>query len=182
MADREERPSPLLFEQVYTDLHRRAQSLRRRWDGNLTIDTSALVNEAYLKLAASDGATQADRAHFLATASRAMRQVLIDYSRKVSAEKRGGDLQRTTLEESGSLASALDAPTAGHLIDLEAALARLERENPKMARVVECRFYGGMTVEETAQALAISTPTVKRRWAFARSWLFAQMGGETDAT
>lgn len=161
-------------------MHSRARAQRRRWDGNLTVNSTALVHEAYIKLVDSGTANIKDRAHFLALASRAMRQVLVDYARRASAEKRGGDLNRTTLADGDRLSAGLDGVTAERLMDLENALTKLEAENSSMARVVECRFFGGMTVEETAQVLEVSTPTVKRRWAMARGWLFAEIGGDED--
>jgi RNA polymerase sigma factor (TIGR02999 family) len=169
-----------LFELVYGELYGRARAQRRRWDGNLTVNTTALVHEAYIKLVDSGSPDIKDRAHFLAMASRAMRQVLLDYARRASAEKRGGDLNRATFAD-GELAPAMmDGPTADRLMDLENALAKLESDNPSMARVVECRFFGGMTVEETSVVLGVSTPTVKRRWAMARGWLFSEIEGEED--
>ncbi|MBO6577227.1 MAG: sigma-70 family RNA polymerase sigma factor [Rhodothermales bacterium] len=162
-----------LFELVYGELHNRARAQRRRWHGNLTMNTTALVHEAYLKLAGSDNEIR-DRAHFLALASRAMRQVLMDYARKAGSAKRGGDRHRTDIED----VALVDQPTADRLLDLERALSRLDGENAELARVVECRFFGGMTVEETAEALGISAPTVKRRWALARGWLFSEIHEE----
>lgn len=169
-----------LFELVYGDLYLRAKSQRRRWNGNLTVNTTALVHEAYLKLVDGQGPNTTDRAHFLALASRAMRQVLIDYARRASSEKRGGGLHRTTVGEGMALPVPMDGLPVESIMDLESALAKLEGENPALARVVECRFFGGMTVDETAVVLKVSAPTVKRRWAMARGWLYSALEEPAD--
>lgn len=167
-----------LFDLLYGDLRGRARGLRARWHGNLTMNTTALVNEAYLKLAGGAKLAINDRAHFLAIASRAMRQVLLDYARKASSQKRGGEGVVATLSDELQGPVPAGASLATELLDLEAALSVLERENPNAARVVECRFFGGMTVQETSVALGISEPTVKRRWAVARSRLYRSLARE----
>lgn len=162
-----------LFELVYDDLRARAHAQRRRWKGQETLNTTALVNETYIKLAGADAADWESRAHFLAIASRAMRQVLVDYARRRTAAKRGGDRRPVSLEdlviEPGGSVSG-DRSEA--VLALEAALARLEEENPRHGRIVECRFFGGMTIRDTAAALGISPATVKRGWAVAQAWLY----------
>ena len=147
-----------LFALVYSELRSIARSQRRRWVGNHTINTTALIHEAYLKLSDGAAAGFANRTHFYATASRAMRQILVNYAEQQSAAKRGGDVVQIPLEE----AEFATAATADELLDLESLLRALDAEDPRRCRIVECRVFGGMTIEETADALAISPATVKR--------------------
>jgi len=137
------------------------------------MNTTALVHESYLKLLGRDAGSFNSHGHFLATATRAMRQVLVDYARKASSGKRGGDAHRETDLDPDDLASPADV--AAEILDLHHALADLEVRYPALAQVVECRVFAGMTVEETAECLAIGTATVKRRWAMATSWLESQL-------
>lgn len=162
-----------LFSAVYAELQKLARSHRRRWRGNDTMNTTALIHEVFLKFAGQAASDFANRTHFFATASRAMRQVLVNYAEQQSAEKRGGDALRVTLDEA-RLASQVNAD---ELLDLNRSLSRLEAENPRRCRVVECRIFGGMTIEEVAEALSISPATVKREWQIAS----AQMYRELDA-
>ncbi|MBT3449190.1 MAG: RNA polymerase subunit sigma [Bacteroidetes Order II. Incertae sedis bacterium] len=164
-----------LFQLVYGELHGRARAQRHQWNGNLTLNTTALIHEAYLKILDGHGAQPTNRAHFLALASRAMRQILLDYAKRAGSIKRGGQLQRISTEEAGDFPMIVDSDTADYLLDLETALKKLDKENSNMARVVECRFFGGMTVQETATALEVSVPTVVRRWAMARGWLYSEL-------
>lgn len=156
----------VLFSQAYDELRHLARVVRRRASQE-TLNTTALVHEAYLKLTPGREMSIQDRAHFLHIVARAMRQVLIDAARRKQAVKRA-DLAVT---------AALDAAAppiqlrALQLVALEDALQQLEDIDPRRANVVECRFFGGMTVPETAEALGISTPTVKRDWRVARAWL-----------
>lgn len=153
------------FALAYDELAALAHRQRRRWTGNATLDTVALVNEAYLKLVGPAPREVEGRAHFFALAAKAMRQILCNYARDQNALKRGGDAVRVTL-------SGLDVPDdAPSLVDLDDALARLERVDARLAAVVECRFFGGLTVEETAEGLGVSARTVKRDWAMAQAWL-----------
>lgn len=163
-----------VFEILYEDLRRRAHMERRRWQSQYTLTTTALINEAYLKLARSGWVDLPERPHFLALASRAMRQVLVDYARERKAAKRGGRLQRVALTDL-KLDPGEDTDVPEIVLVLEESLGRLEEENPRHARIVECRFLAGMTVEETASALDLSSATVKRGWAIARSWLYRDM-------
>ena len=165
--------SDALFNAVYAELQKLAHSHRRRWRGNPTMNTTALIHEAFLKLGGPTPASFANRRHFFATASKAMRQVLVNYAEQRGAEKRGGDALRITLDEA-TLASDV---SADELLDLDRILARLETDNPRRCRIVECRVFGGMTVEEVAEALGISTATVKREWQVAA----AQIWRELDA-
>lgn len=164
-----------LFESIYQELRTIARAHRRRWSGNPTLDTSALINEAYLKLAGSELADYRDRTHFFATASRAMRQVLINYAERVSTVKRGNNAEHVTL--SGIAESQLT--TFDDLLEIDALLTRLEAENARHCRLFECRVFGGMTIAETADALSVSPATVKRDWALVSAWVFREM--QTDS-
>jgi len=155
-----------LFSLAYGELRHLAQLVRRRGAGQ-TLNTTALVHEAYLKLRPDQGLALEDRAHFTYIVARAMRQVLVDAARRKTAAKRGGGEAAVTLDESVSAAPV----RAGQLMQLEEALQQLEQVDPRRARIVECRFFGGLSVDETAGALGISAATVKRDWRVARAWL-----------
>lgn len=170
-----------LFPLVYEELRAVAHRQRRRWQGDDTLNTTALVHEAYLKLVDRSRVGWESRAHFFATAAKAMRQVLMNYARDCRAQKRGGDSPKLSLEEiserlDGEL--ALSDDTADILLALGAALERLERVNERQSRIVECRYFGGMTIPETAAALGISTATVSRSWAMAQVRLYQDIQRE----
>jgi len=155
-----------LFALVYDDLRHVAHlHLRGRPTG--TLGTTAIVNEAYLRLTGSAPRTLNDRVHFMAVASRAMRSVLVDHARARLAAKRGGGESPVPLEEHHAAA----APEAQHVLDLEAALERLGALNERLLRVVEMRFFGGLSVPEAAEALGLGERTVERDWFKARSLL-----------
>jgi RNA polymerase sigma factor (TIGR02999 family) len=163
---------------VYQELRGVARAMRSR-AGPPTLNTTALVHEAYLKLVPAPRGTIRDRAHFFGIAARAMRQVLVDAARRRSRARRGGDPVMVEFEESrDSLLSAPSAEVARveEIVALDEALKQLEQWNPRHARVVECRVFAGLSVEETAEALAISAPTVKRDWQTARAWLAHVLG------
>jgi len=167
-----------VFASVYPRLRRLARSQRRRWHGNDTIETTALIHEAYLKVAASKNPRFENRGHFFSVAAQAMRQVLINYAEKRSAKKRGGGAAHVTLGDADIVSDqALD-----ELLTLNAALQRLEAMSERQARIVECLFFAGYTVEETAEALEISPATVKRDWSAARAWLYREMQRGADTT
>jgi RNA polymerase sigma factor (TIGR02999 family) len=173
-----------LFPLVYDELRQVAHGQRQRWQGDHTLDTTALVHEAYLKLVDQSRASWESRAHFLATAARAMRHILINYARDRRAQKRGGDRPKLSLEELseglGGVA-ALSDDNAELLIALDAALHKLEQVNERQSRIVECRFFGGLTIEETAVALGISTASVSRGWALAQVRLFQDVQRELES-
>lgn len=156
-----------LFGIVYTELKQRAHL--QRAGASPTLGTTALVHEVYLKLAGSRRDWN-DRTHFMRVAARAMRQILIDRARRHLAGKRGGGLRAVTLDE---VAVAADSPdgAAETLMALEEALLRLGEQSARLAQVVELRFFGGLSVEETAQALGVSDRTIKRDWRLARAFL-----------
>lgn len=159
---------------VYEELRALARRQRRRWRGDETLGTTALIHEAYLRLVDQTAPQWSSHPHFLAVASRAMRQVLLDYAKRQHAAKRGGARRQLSLGEVEEILLArveLDDPHSDALLALESALSRLEQHDQLHARIVECRFYGGMSVEETAVALGTSPATVKRKWAFARAYL-----------
>jgi RNA polymerase sigma factor (TIGR02999 family) len=159
---------------VYDELRVLARRQRRRWRGDETLDTTALIHEAYLRLVEQSVPRWISHPHFLAVASRAMRQVLLDYAKRQHAAKRGGARRQVSLGEVEDLLLARGELGDAHseaLLAVEEALCRLERHDPVHARVVECRFYGGLSIEETAEALGTSPATVKRKWAFARAYL-----------
>lgn len=172
-ASGEDAAKDQLFSLLYRELKQRAQQQRRRWHGNLTVNTTALVHESYFKLVGANQDRYNNRGHFLATASRAMRQVLVDYARRSGAQRRGGDMQRvdSAFEEWVALPEAVSA----EVMDLHRGLERLEVSYPDLARVVECRVFAGLDVKETAECLGIGTATVKRRWAMATSWLESEL-------
>lgn len=156
-----------LIDLVYDDLRVIAHRHLRSTDGDPTLHTTALVHEAYLRLEGVEGGTWESRGHFFAFCSKAMRHVLIDYARRRRAAKRGGDQARVPLEE---VPGSLDAEVV-EVLAVNEALERLARHDERMARIVECRFFGGLTVAETAEALEVSTRTVEREWTRARIYL-----------
>jgi RNA polymerase sigma factor (TIGR02999 family) len=156
-----------LIELVYDDLRRIAHGHLARGARRGPLDTTVLVHEAYIKLAAVQEGAFEGRAQFFAFCSKAMRHILIDYARRRRAAKRGGTLVRVPLEED---TAAVESDVTD-LLAVEEALEKLERRNPRMARIAECRFFGGMSVPDTARALDTSTRTVEREWARARAYL-----------
>ena len=160
-----------LFPLVYDELHRMARRALRREHLDHTLGTTGLVHEAYLKLVDQTRVGWRDRAHFFAVAALAMRRILVDYARRHRREKRGGGRRAVSLDES---AISLDE-RAENLMALDEALTRLGALSPRLGRVVECRFFGGLTEEEIAEALGVTTRTVKRDWAKARGWLYQEL-------
>ena len=161
-----------LFPILYQELKRIARRQRHRERPGHTLHTTDLVHEAYVKLLGLDRIVWQNRAHFLAVAAQAMRRVLVDHAVAKSAQKRGGQRQRVSLDDA---MLQMDQPLE-QLIAIDAQLTRLEALNPRLARVVECRFFSGMSIEETAQALSSSPATVKRDWGLARTWLHRELG------
>ncbi|HUQ46916.1 MAG TPA: sigma-70 family RNA polymerase sigma factor [Gemmatimonadaceae bacterium] len=166
-----------LFPIVYEELRSVAHRQRRAWNGDATMGTTALVHEAYLKLVDVDRLGARTRVHFLRVASMAMRQILCNYARDQRAGKRGGGAQKVPLDLLGDGAAKVtfSEQQSETLSELDEALERLEQVDARLAAVVECRFFGGLTIEDTASALDVSIATVKRDWALARSWLYREM-------
>jgi RNA polymerase sigma-70 factor (ECF subfamily) len=155
---------------VYNELHRLASSYMRRERPGHTLQPTALINEAYVRLAGNDVDWQS-REHFLGVAANVMRRVLVDHARAHQAEMRGGRLQRVELEEQ----LAISRERSAEVIALDEALDDLEKMNPRQARVVELRYFSGLSFEEIAAVLKIAPRSVKRDWALARIWLFKKM-------
>lgn len=162
----------LLFPLIYEDLKRLAQSYLRREKPGHTLQPTALVHEAYVRLVNADGLQIADRAHFFRLAARAMRNLLVDHARRKQAQKRGSDpILRTQ--------SALDRVgiwDEARLLELHDALEALAQQDPRKAQLVEMRFFGGLSIPEAAAALGIGHATVERDWAFAKAFLLRQLG------
>lgn len=162
-----------IYPQVYRELYRIAHGQLRRMYDMQTISTTALVNEVYLKLVDQTRCQWADRAHFLALAARAMRQILINYAEQKRARKRGGDWRRVTFEEALA-ASAMNAET---LLAVEEALQQLTLVDKSLSQLVEFRFYGGLTEPELACVLGVSERTVRRNWRKAKALLAHTLAG-----
>ena len=157
-----------LFPLVYRELQACAHRQLSRRDSGETLNTTALVHETYLKLTANDRQTYNDRVHFFAVAAGAMRQILVDYARRASAGKRGGGAKELSLDP----AELASAERADELVALDEALTELAAADSRLARTVELRFFGGLSVEETADVLGTSPRTVKRDWRKARALLY----------
>ena len=155
---------------VYDELRRVAAAFMRRERPGQTLQATALVHEAYLRLAHA-GAPWNDKRHFVGIAARSMRQILVERARARGARKRWGGMNRVSITD--SLALAADPETM--LPALDEAIAKLEQIDPEQARIVELRYFAGMSVEEAAEAMGISPATLKRRWALARAWLFREL-------
>lgn len=161
-----------LMELVYGELREIAAREMRREHGGHTLQTTALVHEVYLRLCGNSAPIEwKDRSHFFAVAARQLRRVLVDHARRVNSEKRGGDVVKVSLWESDGVGVAVD----GRLLAVDQALERLEALDARAAKVVELRYYGGLSEAATADALGISLATMKRDWNFARTWLTAQL-------
>lgn len=173
MASGDERAAAELLPLVYQELRRIAQLTMTGDDGAQTLQPTALVHEAWIRMA-GEGARQqyANRAHFLGVAAKAMRSVLVDHARKRATLKRGGERERLLLED----VVELFEESATDLLGLDTALEKLARVDTQLARIVELRFFGGCSVEDTAGALGVSEPTVVRGWRVARMWLRRELG------
>ncbi len=156
---------------VYDELHRIARRQLRGERADHTLSATALVHEAYLKLSGLDHMHWQNRSHFMAVAAQAMRRVLVNHATARAAQKRGGKRKRLSLDD----VILLTEERGDNLIALDEALTRLAALDQRQARVVECRFFAGMSVEETAEALAIGAATVKRDWILARAWLHREL-------
>lgn len=171
-----------LFPLVYEELSFLARQQRRSWHGDLTLNTTALVHEVYLKVADQKRLPTESRAHFFGVAAKAMRHILCNYARDRHRKKRGGGATHVSLEPWHDLAASVqfsDEQT-DTINQLDESLQKLEKIAERQARVVECRFFGGMSVEDTAAALGVSERTVKRDWTFARAWLRREMQLKLD--
>ena len=159
---------------VYNELHTLARRYMRRERSGHSLQTSALVNEAYMRLVDYKRMQWQDRAHFFAVSSQVMRRILVEHARRHNL-KRGAGVQHVSLEQ----AAILDAGEDVDFVALDHALTALERLDPRKMQVVEMRFFGGLSVEETAEVLKVSAITVKRDWRSARAWLYRELTGGT---
>ena len=165
---------------VYGELHTLASRYLSHERRDHTLQTTALVHEAYLKLAGQRDVDWQNRAHFFGIAAQLMRRILVDHARRDRRKKRGGGAPHIPLDD-------LDPPSAAPAVDaadafsIDRALTRLEALDPQQGRVVELRYFGGMTVEETAEVMGVSPATVKRDWSVARAWLYRELAGESSS-
>jgi RNA polymerase sigma factor (TIGR02999 family) len=164
-----------LTPRVYRELRRIAGHFMRNEPPGCTMQATALVHEAYIRLVDVNRVDWLDRAHFFAVSAQMMRRVLLDAARKRGRAKRGGDLSRINLDEIPDVSSE----RGSELIALDDSLQALAKIDPRKAQIVELRYFGGMTVEETAQVLKISVDTVMRDWSLARAWLMVEMGAHS---
>jgi len=179
IQDGDESARERLLGAIYDELRRIARAQQAR-NNHATLNTTALVHEAYVKLLGPGRGGFDDRAHFFASAARAMRQVVMDYAQAQSRQKRGGAQRDGSLDTLAVLPadpSAITPERAAGLLDLNTALERLAQLDERQVQVVECRYFVGLSVEETAEALNISTATVKRDWRMARAWLYNELQG-----
>ena len=163
-----------LIAAVYPELRRIARRYMRRENQQHTLQTSALINEAYLRLIDQQAVSWQDRAHFFAVAAQVMRHILIDHARSHRYAKRGAGAEHIALDN----VAVVNEQRATEFVELDDALARLAEIDPRKSRIVELRFFGGLTVEETAEVMKLSQITVKRDWRTARAWLLCEITGK----
>jgi RNA polymerase sigma-70 factor (ECF subfamily) len=175
-SQREESPEEI-FSLVYQELRQVAHAYMRRERPDHTLQATALVNEAYMRLFEGEPFRWENRKHLFCTVARAMRRILVDHARTHRARRHGGAHRKVTLDDQGPVLYH-DLP---QLLALDQALDRLAKLNPRQARIVELHTFAGLTVEETAEVLDVSVKTVKNDWRFAKAWLRTEMGGEDDS-
>ncbi|MGI9165578.1 MAG: sigma-70 family RNA polymerase sigma factor [Pyrinomonadaceae bacterium] len=161
---------------VQVELRRMAKRYMRREDPGHTLQTSALINEAYIRLIDQKDVEWQNRAHFFAVAAQVMRHVLVDHARSHAYAKRGGGAHKISLDE----AVVSTEQKAAELVALDDALKNLADLDPRKSQVIELRFFGGLSIEETAEVMKISSPTVQREWRSAKAWLRREMSKESD--
>lgn len=164
----------LLLPVVYRELRRLAAGYLQRERGGHTLQPTALVHEAYMRMVDQSRVHWQNRAHFFGVAAQMMRRVLVDHARSQGARKRGGDVEKTQLGE--ELVASLER--SSELVAIDDALIALEQLDPAKARIVELRFFGGLSIEETAAATGVSVATVNRQWRMAKAWLFSELQKE----
>ncbi len=162
-----------LFDLVYLELRRLASAYMRRERADHTLQTTALVHEAYLRLVKQSDSPSQNRVHFFSIAAKVMRQILIDHARTRHYGKRGGGLQKISLEE----AYVISDERVGELIDLDEALTELAAIDERQSQIVEMRYFGGLTIAETAEFLKVSPDTITRDWNMAKAWLYRRLNG-----
>lgn len=163
---------------LYAELHRLAESYMRRERAGHTLQPTALVNEAFTKLLNEKAVTWENRSHFFGAAAQAMRRILIEHARAKAAQKRGGNPLRVEFTE--SLPAAAEDVSQPDLLALDVALTKLAEIDPRRSKVVELRYFGGLSLEETAEILQTSVGTVKRDWTVAKAWLHHELSGQKD--
>jgi RNA polymerase sigma-70 factor, ECF subfamily len=157
---------------IYSELRKLASSYLRRERSNHTLQPTALVNEAYIKLIDQKKVKWQNRAHFFGIAAQVMRRILLDHARKHTAEKRGGDAEVLPIEEEILVVSH---EKSAELIALDEALDNLAKIDEQKAKIVELRYFGGLSIEETAEVIGVSVPTINRQWKMAKAWLYGQV-------
>ena len=162
---------------VYNELHRIASRYLRRERQGHTLQTTALINEAYLRIVDQKNVNWQNRAHFFGVAAQMMRRILVDHARSHLYAKRGGGAPKLTLDEAIATPQERDL----ELVALDDALTTLAEIDPQQGRIIELRFFGGLTIEETAEALSISPATVKRDWNMAKAWLYGEISKRSPA-
>lgn len=160
---------------IYDELRRLASSYLRRERSNHTLQPTALVHEAYMKLIDQNRVQWQNRAHFFGIAAQVMRRILMDHARKHTAEKRGGDAELLPIEEEILIVSH---DKSAELVALDDALEVLAAIDPQKAKIVELRYFGGLSIEETAEVMSVSVPTINRQWRMAKAWLYSQISGD----
>lgn len=167
-----------LFEIVYPELLALAKRQRHRWNGDYTLNTTALVHETYQKLVGASGPEWESRRHFFRVATRAMRHILVNYAERKNAQRRGGGVAKISLENDEMVIERvfnISEERALRLLSIDAALKRLEMISKREAEIVEFRFFADMSVKDTAEIMGISETTVKRGWAMAKAWLYTEL-------
>lgn len=175
-SEGDENAADRLMPLVYDGLRRIAAQYLRKERGDHTFQPTALVHEAYLKLIDVSNANWQNRAHFFAAASTMMRHILVDHARARRTDKRGGEFQRIELDEAVSFSDRTGEKNLD-VLALDEALTKLAEFDEQQSRIVELRFFGGLTVEETAEVLRVSPATVKREWSLAKAWLYGKING-----
>ena len=173
-SDGDEQARQQLVPLVYEELRRMARRCMRRERPGQTLQTTALVNEAYLRLVDVTNVSWQDRAHFFAVAAQIMRRILVDAARARASAKRGGRAPRVSLDQTPEVSTS----RASELMRIDDALNTLKRVDPRKAQVIELRFFGGLTVDETAEALKISPQSVMRDWKLAKAWVLRELSGQ----
>lgn len=176
LADGDKTAMARLMPLVYDELHRRATSYMRQERHNHTLQPTALVHETYLKLVEQRGSGFKNRAHFMAVAAKLMRRILIDHARSHLSAKRGGRQIPVEIEA----AAQVRTDTPAGMLAIDGALCKLRSLDARQEQIVEMRFFGGLTVEETAEVLGVSVRTVEREWTMARAWLYMQLQGTAN--
>lgn len=160
---------------VYSELRKLAAGYLKNERTDHTLQPTALVHEAYIRLVDWQNTNWQNRSHFFAVAAQVMRNILVDHARRKKAEMHGGNLQKLALDEAISFSQAREVD----LVDLDDALQELAKLDERQSKIVELRFFGGLTIEETAHAIGVSTMTVSREWNFAKAWLYRRLSDKT---